>query len=154
LFFVLAALEVGVGIFVSVMSADVPRYGRVPQDAVFNYVATAILIAGFTLALRSLRSRIAAICLLLLFISIACFAIVNTAGKTPSVNLYLNLIAIVAAVRAIYAAFIFHARERKDAAPPREPAAPNSSLRALSWPSRSANPTALAYRRLFHSSQR
>jgi hypothetical protein len=67
LFFVLAALQVGVAILLSLTSADVRQYTHIPSDVVVSYVVTAIIIAGLTLLLRSFQSRSAAVCLLLVF---------------------------------------------------------------------------------------
>jgi hypothetical protein len=98
-----AASEIGVAILTSVTSAEVRRYAQVPSDAVLNYVVTAGLIAFLAGMLRIFNSRLAAVALLLLSIGIFGFTAGNTASKTPSGNLFIAMVAMAVAIRAVQA---------------------------------------------------
>jgi hypothetical protein len=103
-----AASEIGVAILTSVTSAEVRRYAQVPSDAVLNYVVTAGLIAFLAGMLRIFNSRLAAVALLLLSIGIFGFTAGNTASKTPSGNLFIAIVAIAVAIRAVQATVRLH----------------------------------------------
>ena len=114
LFYLLAAIRIGVAVLISFGSADVRRYASLPADAAFDYLATAVAVVILATVLRILHSRIAAVALVVLSIFIAATTLVNSAAKTPSGSLFMALMAIAIATRATQATFKLHGRFAKE----------------------------------------
>jgi hypothetical protein len=110
IFYIFAAMQIGVAFLIFAASPDVLRYAGLSPDAIINYLATAIIIASVASALRNFNSRTAAILLLLLSLSIAATTIYNKQQKIASGNLFLAIVAIVTSIEAIRATFVFHGR--------------------------------------------
>ena len=108
LFFLLAAVQIIVGIMIISSPAEVRRFVSLSPDAALNYLATAAIVVVLSFILWVLRSRVAAVILLLLCILITGLTAVNTAAKAPSGNLFIALMAVVLAVRSVQATFKFH----------------------------------------------
>ena len=110
LFFLLAAVQIVVGIMIISSPEEARRFVSLPPDAALNYLATAAIVVILSAVLWVLRSRVAAVMLLVLFILVIGSMLVSgAAAKAPSGSLYVTLMAAVLAVRSIQATFKFHA---------------------------------------------
>ena len=89
LFYLLAAMQIGFALLISFLSAEFRGYARLPPDAVFNSLATAVAVVILATVLRSHHSRIAAVVLLVLSIVIAATTLASRAGNTrPAICLW------------------------------------------------------------------
>ena len=114
LFYLLAAMQIGVVVLIAFVSANVRGYASLPPDAVFDYLATAVAVVILASLLRSLHSRIAAVTLLTLSIVIAAITFVGSAANSPSGSRFMALMAIWIATRATQATFKLHGRFAKE----------------------------------------
>jgi hypothetical protein len=107
-FFGLAAMQVAVAAWIYLATSEVRRYARIADGAVFDYLSVAFLIAVLAGFLRAFQSRVAAVFLLLVSgtILISSFASAATHGPRNG-SVFVALVAVVVAVRAIYATVKF-----------------------------------------------
>jgi hypothetical protein len=131
-FFLLAALQIAVAVMVVIYgaSSQAAKYARLPPDAALNYFGTAAGIMILTSFLRGFNSRIAAMLLVLVYVAIVANTIINSGTQPHPGNVGLAILAILIALRAVYATFKFQryldASERPTAPDPapRDPESP------------------------------
>lgn len=108
-FFVLAALQVGAALLVFLFLADKYSVSRIGAETAFNLLFTAAIVAFLAGILRTTKSRIAAVLLLLTALVIIGASLVTPVGA-PKGNLFLALVAVWAGARATLATVRLHGR--------------------------------------------
>jgi hypothetical protein len=124
LFYFFAATQVVVGGLIWFASPSVRGFAGVPPEAAFDYFATAAVFIILTVIVRELRSRIAAVLLLLMSIAVAATSIAYKASNQTSGNFYFALIAIWGAARLVEATFRLNGQFARVSAAPSKPETP------------------------------
>jgi hypothetical protein len=110
IFYVFAAIQVGLAFLIFAAGWNVRKYTSLPPEAILNYLATAFILASLASALRAFQSRVAATSLLLVSLGVAATTIYNQASKVTSGNLFLALVAILTSITALRATIAVQGR--------------------------------------------
>jgi hypothetical protein len=117
----LGGLQVGASVLLMILGAQGNAYVSVPTSSL-DVMVIGVVVIVLACALRYLRSRVAATTLLLVSILTITIWLVNAGAnpsgtKAPAGNLYLSIVAIGVAIRAMQATFALHGRLAETAPP-------------------------------------